>query len=92
MFGVSRRDGTIGNYVSQVMEPLWKELEFAGLALMFCFNELSNNSGKERKDVREVKGIHEQGVEILRDVFPDVHSENTIHNPLERRLSNPEAV
>ena len=67
------------------MNTLREDLTFAGFALQSRFDELSQCSIENRQELRELKDIHQQIIEVCRDVFSDVFSENTIHQALERR-------
>ena len=67
------------------MDALRKDLAFAGFALQTRFNALSQGSIENRQELKELKGIHQQIIEIRRDVFSDMLSENAIDQALERR-------
>ena len=67
------------------MDTLRKDLAFAGFALQCRFDKLSRGSTENRQELRELKGIHQQIIEVSRDVFSDVFSENAIHQALEPR-------
>ena len=77
-FGLISRDFALGNYMAQVMDAVPEDLQFTGFAFQSCFAELSQGSVDDWKDLRKLEGIHRQIIEVRRDDFPDVLSENMI--------------